>query len=466
MLNGLAGRNVGDVVIIATLLASACTLPAVAEVPDVIAYQGKLLDGAGQPVADGAYDLTFRFYDAATGGTLLLTNQHAGASVVDGIYSVMLGGGAIYPGTEPDLPAVFRNHAAVWISVQVGSDSEMTPRLRVSSAAYAIRSETSDQACGSNLVTNGSFEYWYSGTDSQPDGFESLGTPTVERDAGEADNYHSTAYALKATASGGDDEGSRISLDRLKSDTTYTVSVRVMVNEGDTAVLSTTGGTSNFTKESSSTAWETISGQVTTSSTPDPVVIRMAAKNSGDTVWFDRLMVAEGEGACEFSPNFEDHLYEQIRIGIAYNEAQDNAIPSEERARADNHNGRAICESIHSSDDYCGIHFPAPFPTSVNKHPVVIDSIILDYSTGTTSAHVSSVILYEIIPGAQNNPVWSHGELGVGATGGDQHECVDSPVEIPHNYALKFRIGGGGLTSTSEFGVRGIQLAFHVAAHR
>ena len=42
-----------------------------AQIPQTMSYQGLLTDTAGNPVADGPVDLTFKLYDAATDGTLL-----------------------------------------------------------------------------------------------------------------------------------------------------------------------------------------------------------------------------------------------------------------------------------------------------------------------------------------------------------------------------------------------------------
>ena len=58
------------------------------QVPPSVSYQGKLLDASGSPVVDGAYAMEFRFYDACTGGALLLTDSHPGVQTKDGIYSV------------------------------------------------------------------------------------------------------------------------------------------------------------------------------------------------------------------------------------------------------------------------------------------------------------------------------------------------------------------------------------------
>jgi len=47
-----------------------------------LSYQGRLTNSNGVPVADGNYDITFKIYDALSGGTLLWTEIHNGANQV------------------------------------------------------------------------------------------------------------------------------------------------------------------------------------------------------------------------------------------------------------------------------------------------------------------------------------------------------------------------------------------------
>ncbi|MDD3190973.1 MAG: hypothetical protein PHI66_04780, partial [Candidatus Pacebacteria bacterium] len=44
-------------------------------------YQGKLTDSSGLAVADGAYDITFKIYDQAGGGTALWTESWTDAAL-------------------------------------------------------------------------------------------------------------------------------------------------------------------------------------------------------------------------------------------------------------------------------------------------------------------------------------------------------------------------------------------------
>jgi len=110
-------------------------------VPSVLDYQGRLNDSFGHPLDGVAVDLTFRFYDDEEVGKLLLTEQQMGIQITEGTFNVLIGSGTVTPGTENTLPDVFENHNMIWLSTEVGSDGEMTPRQLIAPAGYAIMAE-------------------------------------------------------------------------------------------------------------------------------------------------------------------------------------------------------------------------------------------------------------------------------------------------------------------------------------
>ena len=124
--------------ILATLLASGQS------VPQLINYQGRLTNASGQPLDGVSVDLTFRFYSAETAGAIYLAVSQPGVQVSKGVYNVLIGSGAITPGTESTLAGVFQKHGEVWMSVQVGNDSEMIPRSLITSVPYAFRAQSID----------------------------------------------------------------------------------------------------------------------------------------------------------------------------------------------------------------------------------------------------------------------------------------------------------------------------------
>src|SRR4030067_1170121 len=55
-------------------------------VPSLINFQGILTDTLGNPVADGNYSVTFRIYDAASGGNILWQEDQV-VSTIKGIFT-------------------------------------------------------------------------------------------------------------------------------------------------------------------------------------------------------------------------------------------------------------------------------------------------------------------------------------------------------------------------------------------
>ena len=93
-------------------------------------YQGRLLDGAGNPVS-GTRTMTFRLYGVATGGAALWTEGPKNVTVTNGLFSTLLG---------DTTPLVLGNFDGrdLWLGVQVGSDAEAAPRIQVAYAPYAL----------------------------------------------------------------------------------------------------------------------------------------------------------------------------------------------------------------------------------------------------------------------------------------------------------------------------------------
>ncbi|UCF80833.1 MAG: hypothetical protein JSV08_10100 [Acidobacteriota bacterium] len=132
------------------MFAAATLAFAQAAPPDLVNFQGVLRDSSDAPL-DGAYDMTFRFFDDPAAGNEILIDSHTAAgsgavTVTGGLFNVSLGGGTVTdgsgPGTYTALTDVFRDYSAVYVEVQVGADPAMTPRIRVVSAAYALNAGT------------------------------------------------------------------------------------------------------------------------------------------------------------------------------------------------------------------------------------------------------------------------------------------------------------------------------------
>ncbi|MCA2004413.1 MAG: hypothetical protein LDL01_01335 [Ignavibacterium sp.] len=115
-------------------------------IPQTINFQGVLKDASGNIVSNGDYNITFKIYNAESGGTALWTETKL-VNVVNGVFSTQLG--SITPITLPF-------DVAYWLGVTVGSNPEMTPRTAFTSVPYSRISLTvPDNSLTANKISNG-----------------------------------------------------------------------------------------------------------------------------------------------------------------------------------------------------------------------------------------------------------------------------------------------------------------------
>lgn len=101
-------------------------------IPRTLSYQGKLTDSLGVPVQDTTYLVAFRLYTQPTGGSSFW-NEDQTVRTKGGLFSLFLGS---------DNPITYVPDAgALYLAMKVGSALEMTPRVRIASAAYAFLTE-------------------------------------------------------------------------------------------------------------------------------------------------------------------------------------------------------------------------------------------------------------------------------------------------------------------------------------
>lgn len=131
-----------------TLLVSAGLATAV---PQQVDYQGKLTDSSGIPF-DGATSMVFRIWNHVTAGSVVWAETQATVNVESGLFHVNLG--EVRP-----IPAGLFNTDGLYLSIQVGADAQMTPRLPMQSVPYA---QTADYSLGP-WVTSGTNVYRISG---------------------------------------------------------------------------------------------------------------------------------------------------------------------------------------------------------------------------------------------------------------------------------------------------------------
>jgi len=116
------------------------------QIPQTISYQGILTNANGAAVPDGNYNLTFKLYDTATGGTELWSEAQS-VDVSKGLFNVILG--SIHPlALGFDRP--------YWLGLTLGQDSELTPRIELTASAYSLNTRAiADSAVTGNKIANG-----------------------------------------------------------------------------------------------------------------------------------------------------------------------------------------------------------------------------------------------------------------------------------------------------------------------
>ncbi len=137
----------------ALLAAFAAHLQAVGNPPELVSYQGYLVDANGVPLGTDVggnpdpanYDVIFRIFNASSGGDLLWAEQQT-ITIDAGYFSVLLGEGAVV-GSEPSpaLSEVFTGIGAderfigVAVRFEVGGEfTDILPRLRLLTSPYAF----------------------------------------------------------------------------------------------------------------------------------------------------------------------------------------------------------------------------------------------------------------------------------------------------------------------------------------
>ncbi len=127
------------------LSAFCCILAAsaLATVPKLINYSGKLTDKAGNVLPDKAYDIRFSLWTAQTGGTEDWWEEHyitqvRGVQTYGGGFNVVLGGTRPFP--------VFDQNYWLQLTVTINSTPETFSRQELITVPYAMRAEWANEA--------------------------------------------------------------------------------------------------------------------------------------------------------------------------------------------------------------------------------------------------------------------------------------------------------------------------------
>ncbi|MBL0057633.1 MAG: hypothetical protein IPP35_00555 [Elusimicrobia bacterium] len=114
--------------ILALAAGIALSYPALAAAPNEIAYQGKLTDNGGSPLADGSYSITFSVYGSASGGSPI-ESVNQSVSTVNGVFSTVV----LFTANH------FSGGTSRYLQLQrVGAPSPFLPRQKLVAAPYAL----------------------------------------------------------------------------------------------------------------------------------------------------------------------------------------------------------------------------------------------------------------------------------------------------------------------------------------
>ena len=132
--------RVGLFIVIGILCLTALTYAAI---PRVINYQGRLTDKDDNPLT-GNFLVTFRFYDAEKEGQPIWEEGHI-LNIKSGLFNVLMG--SVKP-LEIDF------NKDLWLGMEVASDGEMSPRIKLASSVYALNAKSIDMINSSQLLRN------------------------------------------------------------------------------------------------------------------------------------------------------------------------------------------------------------------------------------------------------------------------------------------------------------------------
>lgn len=94
--------------------------------PNLLSYQGTLMDSQGNPLTD-TVDITFKIYDSPTSISPLWEEVRSGANAVpvqNGLFNVMLG--SLTP-----IPSSLSDYTQLFLGIQIDADAEMSPRTEM-----------------------------------------------------------------------------------------------------------------------------------------------------------------------------------------------------------------------------------------------------------------------------------------------------------------------------------------------
>ncbi len=108
-----------------------------ASLPEVITYQGHVVDSQGEPLG-GPFDITFRIYDSESAqmGQEIWKETQAGVPIAEGDFSVKIGNAAAQSAHPLHELAFDKSY---WLGIEIASLGELLPRQTLDAVPFAYR---------------------------------------------------------------------------------------------------------------------------------------------------------------------------------------------------------------------------------------------------------------------------------------------------------------------------------------
>ncbi|MEI7632557.1 MAG: hypothetical protein WCJ60_04545, partial [bacterium] len=229
-------------------------------------FQARLLSSTGSTVADGTYNIEFNLYTVASGGTTQWTEDYLNTgtpiTIKNGYLSANLGSLTAFPGTinwdqEQWLGMTVRGTGSCVFGSCTPTDSEMTPRFKLTAVPYALKSAVSANVSSSS--TNSA------SVDSNAISVQSGNALGATSNSGNISIDSGTATGTTGTLLFGTTNASALTIGRAGVSTTLQGSVSLTGAGVGLAVTNnaTIGGTLGVTSTSTFTGLLTANGGLT-----------------------------------------------------------------------------------------------------------------------------------------------------------------------------------------------------------
>lgn len=142
-------KQFGFLVVLSTLLSGLVPVANAASAPNIITYQGRVLNANGVPVANTSLSMSFALYTASSGGTCVWSNSSAtcasvtarSVTLTTGLFTENLGDTSNSYAAIGD--SVFSDNETLYLEVIIAGET-LSPRRQITAAPYALNADTLD----------------------------------------------------------------------------------------------------------------------------------------------------------------------------------------------------------------------------------------------------------------------------------------------------------------------------------